>query len=166
MRKFKYIFLFLFIQIQLSAQNEANIWYFSEHCGLDFNSGIPVVLHDGQTTSMYGDATISDSSGNLLFYTNHFYVMNREHLIMLNGSGLFYAGVSGRAIVKVHGEDGIYYIFTSVNIGPNIGLYYSIVDLKLDNGRGAVTEKEVPVEAAWDAVDRIATVRQEGTQNV
>jgi gliding motility-associated-like protein len=160
------LLLSLFFSTGLNAQNEANVWYFSERCGLDFNSGIPEVLHNGQTTSMYGDATISDSSGNLLFYTNHSYVMNREHLIMLNGSGLFYAGVSGRAIVKWPGKDGVYFIFTAVNIGPNIGLYYSIVDLKLDNGRGAVIEKEVPVETAWDAVDKIAIVKQECTQNV
>jgi hypothetical protein len=42
-------FLSLLLSTTLFAQNEANIWYFGKHCGLDFNSGVPVALHDGQT---------------------------------------------------------------------------------------------------------------------
>ncbi|MCK9400698.1 MAG: hypothetical protein M0Q51_11990, partial [Bacteroidales bacterium] len=148
------------------AQNEANIWYFSKHCGLDFNSGIPVVLHDGQTHWDLGCATISDSLGNLLFYTATQQVYNKNHDIMLNGSDLIQPGVFGRAIVKWPGQNEIYYVFTTEHPEAYTGFYYSIVDLKLENGLGAVTEKDIPVESGWDAADRIAIVKQENSGNV
>ncbi|WP_168196962.1 hypothetical protein [Flavobacterium alkalisoli] len=37
-----------FFNQAIYAQKEANIWYFGQHAGLDFNSGIPVPLLDGQ----------------------------------------------------------------------------------------------------------------------
>ena len=49
----------LLLSTSLYAQNEANIWYFGNHCGMDFNSGIPVVIHDGQTTEIYVSGTIT-----------------------------------------------------------------------------------------------------------
>ena len=70
------------------AQKEVNIWYFGSHAGLDFNSGMPVPLTDGALLSLEGTATISDEDGNLLFYTDGITVWNRNHNIMLNGSGL------------------------------------------------------------------------------
>jgi hypothetical protein len=55
------------------SQKQGNIWYFGDHASR-FNSGIPVALTDGAlhniNTYSEGTAVISDSSGNLLFYTN------------------------------------------------------------------------------------------------
>jgi len=50
------------------AQGEANIWYFGQNAGIDFNSGSPVALTNGQLVTDEGCATISNSSGQLLFY--------------------------------------------------------------------------------------------------
>jgi len=66
------------------SQKEANIWYFGENAGLDFNSGVPVALLDGQLNTREGCATISDKNGNLLFYTDGITVWNRSHKIMQN----------------------------------------------------------------------------------
>jgi gliding motility-associated-like protein len=150
----------------LYAQNEANIWYFGKHCGLDFNTGSPVVLYDGQTNEKLGNATISDSLGNLLFYSSGHFVYNRDHSVMQNGYDLINAGTYGRAIVKWPGKENLYYIFTALHPQYYLGLYYSIVDMSLDNGLGAVTEKDVQVAAAFDAADRIAAVRQDNSENV
>jgi hypothetical protein len=60
----------LFLSLGCFAQGEANIWYFGSHAGLDFNSGSPVALTDGQLVTEEGCATISNSSGQLLFYTD------------------------------------------------------------------------------------------------
>jgi len=164
------VFLYLFIlslSIKLSyAQNQANFWYFSDYCGLDFKSGIPEVLHDGQTRTNLGNATISDSLGNLLFYTAKFSVFNKNHLIMDNGDGLAYAGTFGRAIVKWPGNDNLYYIFNAIHPQMNTGLFYSVVDMSLDSGLGAVTEKEIPVLSAMDAADRIAIVKKDNSEYV
>jgi hypothetical protein len=34
--------------LAVNAQGEANIWYFGYYAGLDFSSGSPVALTDGQ----------------------------------------------------------------------------------------------------------------------
>ena len=60
----------LTVSKQLYSQREADRWYFGLNHGLNFNSGAPVVLYDGQTYSQYsGVGTMSDSLGNLLFYS-------------------------------------------------------------------------------------------------
>ena len=85
---------------------------------------------------------------------------------MMNGTDLIDPGVFGRAVVKWPGKDDIYYIFTAEFPQVYTGFYYSIIDLKLDNGLGAVTEKDIPVESGWDAADRIAIVEKENSENV
>ena len=52
------------------SQKEANIWYFGENAGLDFNSGTPQPLTGGQLNTFEGCSTFSDNSGNLLFYSD------------------------------------------------------------------------------------------------
>src|SRR6185295_360819 len=74
------------------AQKQANLWYFGEYAGLDFNSGAPVLLTNGQThnstTNIEGCATISDSAGQLLFYTDGETVYNHLHALMPNGTNI------------------------------------------------------------------------------
>ncbi len=167
LRTFWFILLLtFFFSTRLPAQNEANIWYFGYYCGLDFNTGIPVVLHDGPTIADLGVATICDSLGNLLFFTDGIHLFNKNHDIMLNGNDLVLAGVYGRAIVKWPGRDRLYYVFTAEHPSAYTGFYYSIIDMKLDNGLGAVTQKEIPVESAMDAADRVAIVKKENSENV
>ncbi len=63
--------LILFLSTAFAqAQGEANIWYFGQNAGLDFNSGSPVALLDGQINTYEGCAIISTSDGQLLFYTD------------------------------------------------------------------------------------------------
>jgi hypothetical protein len=70
------------------SQGEANIWYFGQNAGLDFNGGSPVALTNGQLATDEGCATISDTNGQLLFYTDGITVYNKNHSIMANGTGL------------------------------------------------------------------------------
>ncbi|MBD10219.1 MAG: hypothetical protein CMC68_05660 [Flavobacteriaceae bacterium] len=52
------------------AQAEASKWYFGTNAGIDFSSGGPIVLTDGQLSTDEGCATISENNGDLLFYTD------------------------------------------------------------------------------------------------
>lgn len=166
MHKIKLILLFLIISNYIFAQNQANVWYFNDHSGLDFNTGIPEVLIDGQTYYFQGCATISDSMGNLMFYTDGEYVFNKNHEVMLNGSDLFLPGVSGRAVVNWPGKSNLYYVFTAINPQIYTGFYYSLIDMDQDNGLGAVIEKDTPIESGWDVADRIAIVQKENSENI
>ena len=132
-----------------------NIWYFGYRAGLDFSSGTPAVLTDGALWSHEGCASICDTEGNLLFYTNggNFSVQdtgavwNRNHQIMPNG--LLYGGchsaIQSSIIIPKPNDPKKYYIFTNdcAERWLKNGLMYSIVDMNLDDGLGDLVTKEV-----------------------
>ena len=79
------LFTFVILNSMLAfSQGEANIWYFGQNAGLDFNSGSPVALTDGQINTLEGCAVLSNNLGQLLFYTDGIRVYNRNHQIMVN----------------------------------------------------------------------------------
>jgi len=129
------------LSLQLYAQGEANIWYFGNKAGLDFNSGSPVALTDGQMVTVEGCAAISNTLGQLLFYTNGITVWNKNHQIMPNGNGLSgdFSSTQSAIIVPKPNSTTSYYIFTVGELGNSDGLQYSIIDMALDNGLGDVT---------------------------
>jgi len=166
----KKILLTLFIILcakLLLAQNEANIWYFHNLCGLDFSSGIPEVLYDGPTDYGPSTATISDSLGNYLFCFEWGFIHTKNGL-MQNGTDMPNPGSSGSAIVKWPGHPGKYYLLVSEYSSLNYDgeFKYSIIDMNLNNGQGAVVEKNIIVEAGWDASDRIAIAKKENSEAV
>jgi hypothetical protein len=137
LRKSTIIFLsHFFICFALQAQQNNN-WYFGQRAGIRFSGSpgqvTPVTLTDGAMITDEGSAAISDSNGQLLFYTNGITVFNRQHQVMLNGNDLKGNISSCQAviIVPVPGNDSIYYIFTTDAIENNFssGYNYSIVNM-------------------------------------
>ncbi len=94
-----------------------------------------------------GCATICDKNGNLLFYTNGITVYNRNHQVMLNGTGLasHISALQSSIIVPWPGNPTLYYIFTTDAFENSFanGYNYSIVDMSRDNGNGEVVTKNV-----------------------
>ena len=135
------LFVLICFVLSIQAQNEANIWYFGNNAGLDFNSGNPVALTDGQMATQEGCASIANSSGQLQFYTDGSTVWNRNHAIMSNGTGLngSFSSTQSAIIVPNPNSTNIYYIFTVDFQGGSNGLQYSEVDMNLDGGLGAIT---------------------------
>ena len=143
MNKF-FTFLLFSFSLSIYAQGEANIWYFGDRAGLDFNSGTPVALTNGKLTTYEGCATISNNSGQLLFYTDGVSVYNKNHLLMENGIDLRGSTTTTQSavIVKKPNSSTIYYIFTCAAQGSDEGIKYSEVDLSLNGGLGAVTSNK------------------------
>jgi hypothetical protein len=105
-------------------------------------------------------AVMSDTDGNLLFYTNGCEVANRNHQTMPNGIGLNpgaindlicpwkgYVVPQGAMALPDPGDTNRYYLLhigasydpvRKLRLGP---LYYSIVDMTLQNGLGDVVSK-------------------------
>jgi len=140
MKKNFYLFIILF-SLNFFAQKEANIWYFGDKAGIDFNSGSPVALLDGALNTLEGCASISDSNGNLQFYTDGSTIWTKDHSVMSNGTGLngnFSSTQSAIIIPKPDASD-IYYVFTVDFQGEPNGLQYSEIDMTLNSGLGAVT---------------------------
>ncbi|MBI3233142.1 MAG: T9SS type A sorting domain-containing protein [Bacteroidetes bacterium] len=136
--------LFLVTGFKINAQNKrANIWYFGVKAGLDFSTDPPTPLTDGQINTIESaGATICDTSGNLLFYTDGKNVWNRQHKLMTNGTGLIAHQTSTQSaiIVPWPEKDSLYYIFT-IDPGSYGGCYWSLVNMNLDSGKGAIVSK-------------------------
>ena len=72
------------------AQKENNVWMLgnqqpNNNCGIDFNSGNPDTFSLTRNMDFFLlNASICDSSGVLLFYTNGQYIANRNHDTLLN----------------------------------------------------------------------------------
>lgn len=139
--KLKFLILILLSSLASHAQGEANIWYFGNKAGLDFNSGVPVALTNGQLNTEEGCATLSNSAGQLLFYTDGITVFNKNHQVMLNGTGLMgdTSTTQSATIVPLPGSANLFYVFTIDAVGRPNGFRYSIIDLNLDGGLGGVT---------------------------
>jgi hypothetical protein len=153
MRVFNVTLFLLFYYLPLKPQaGPYSNWYFGANAGLTFNSGAPVALTNGALTTTEGVATISDLSGNLLFYTNGVTVWDRNHTIMPNGNGLNgdVSSTQSSIIVPVPNSNR-YYIFTSdadATTGSNFGICYSEVDMNGNSGFGVVTaNKNIPLHS-------------------
>lgn len=146
------VFCFILFPLTHSlAQKQANVWYFSARAGIEFNNGKTVPLLDGKASSGEMNACISDKNGKLQFYTDLETIYNRDHQVIVNGNGLRVYGINfgvQTVIVPQPESENIYYLF---HIGSELFepgkviykslLFYSVIDMSLDNGRGAVIEK-------------------------
>lgn len=151
MKKKSYIRIFHFvlglvISQSLFSQRQADNWLVGDF-GLQFIKDSVAIRHDYAQHESRGAGIISDKNGNLLFYTDGFNVWNKNHTLMPNGSNVL--SVSGgpklheSVVIPQPGSESIFYIFTvnAYNGQSASGLYYSIVDLSLNNGLGDVTVK-------------------------
>lgn len=137
------LLIFTFIMsFDLNAQ-QANYWYFGDKAGLNFNNIPPTALTDGQMSTTEGCATVSDSTGHLLFYTDGKTVWNKNHVPMSNGTGLLghESSTHSAIVIPKPGSNTIYYVFTAdadENHGA-AGYRYSEIDMSLNGGLGDVT---------------------------
>ena len=156
----KYLFASIFTILWgscLFSQGPANNWYFGYNAGISFTPGPASALLNGQMTSLEAAASISDISGNLLFYTNGITVWNASHTIMQNGTGLIgNQSTSQTLIVPQPGSANLYYIFHTDIFGGANSLRYTVVDMSLNNGLGAVTVKNTLLHS--NSSERIAAV--------
>lgn len=135
--------LLLLITTQLLvAQTRADHWYFGQKAGLIFTANGVQVNTEGQMQTHEGSASISTPCGDLLFYTNGETVWDRRHQIMQNGSGLLGHNSSTQsAIIVPHpGNDNLYFLFTTDQLGGDNGLRYNLIDMTLNNGNGAIVQ--------------------------
>ncbi len=162
---------FFFFQIFSSlAQGRDNFWIlgYKYSNGTNGNSilnfdTLPVVPHkvDMGLNFLESNACISDTRGNLLFYTNGVKILNRYGQTMVNGDSLNpgpYASSfqnhglrigQGQIIIPFPGDTNKYYLFHETidfngNTTQPFHLFYSIIDMSLDSGKGAVSQKNIP----------------------
>ena len=169
MRTVTIVFL-LFSSIAF-AQKQGNIWYFGKRIGMDFNTVPPTFI---DTSSMghivacgqghiEGTASIADSTGQLLFYTNGKKVWNQDHLQLQNGSGLMGGTSSTQSslIVPKPNSQTEFYLFTTDDFCNDLanGFRYSLIDMCGDNGLGQVKPSEKNVFLLGTVAEKLAATR-------
>lgn len=152
----------------LLAQGISNNWLFGYS-----NSGRSMVNFDSLPPTPYlktrkmnfreAQATMSDRNGNLLFYTNGIWIANSTGDTLQNGTGLsvgsFYDqfvndGIPAPQAVMFlpnPADSNLYAMFYqtyTVDVNGYLqppALFYCEIDMSLDNGLGAVTQKNIPL---------------------
>ena len=162
--------LLIFVN-NVNAQYKNTVWCFGDSAGIDFNTTTPVAI-TSSVNSRGGVVSISDSLGNLLFYSggtpnalNAQYpraasVYSFNHQTMLNGDSIVgKAWYREHVIVPSPNSGTLFYLF-SVGVTTNPGFFYSIIDMGATNGLGAVIQKNVALQpSTFYAVDGLTVVK-------
>jgi len=145
--------LFTFVYVSLYSQGYADNWIISNQGGLNFNSGSPVLFTSSanETWPYRGNlACISDKNGNLQFYYTEGVIYSHNNMPMFNGQDVYYFQ-SARDLIRsiiLPQNDSIYYLIhlhQHVLQPQNQGLYYSVINMNLNNGLGAVVQKNIAI---------------------
>ncbi|MBT1685688.1 T9SS type B sorting domain-containing protein [Dawidia soli] len=130
----------------------ANIWYFGNQAGIDFNPvfdnppGAPEAITNPVMDALEGTSTISDRNGQVIFFTDGNTVWNHDFDVVGTDIGGVNDNSSQAAlIIPVPGDETLYYIFTTEEI-PGTGTYrlaYSLYDIKLNFPTGGLRAKNV-----------------------
>ena len=154
------IVILLLASITLEAQRQATVWYFGNEAGLDFSSGAPISLSNGNMIAEAGCSSICNKQGALQFYTNGMQVMNRNHLIMENGDSLYgsqYINQNSVIVPQPFSDDSVYYLFT-INRGDSISRFsYSVINMNMANGMGKLIARNDTLSR--NVVEKIAAVQ-------
>src|SRR5688572_6392937 len=169
MKKLKTVLIFIFLNIPafIQGQNQGinNIWLSGYAGGLgethmDFISGAPVISQNNIPMDFcHAFSSISDSSGNLLFYTNGVYIADATHDTMFFGSQLnpsdfttyAYDGLfipQSNLVVNKPGSNSEYVMFHStLDNWPSstdvlsFHLYLTVINMNGNGALGMVTVK-------------------------
>lgn len=132
-----------------------NWWYFGYAAGLNFNdlqvvnatyTGIPTVLPKavgGQISTREGSFTLSDDQGKLLMYSDGVRIVNKKHVLMTNGTGLFGGESSTQSAIVIPAPNNPtkFYIVTAAQELGAAGIQYDEVDLDPDDPNDFGTKK-------------------------
>jgi gliding motility-associated-like protein len=125
-------------------EQRANIWYFGNRAGIDFNDGT-VPISNTVMNAPEGCAIVCDQNGQTIFFTDGVSVWDRDFNELATGIGGDPASTQSAFIMPVAGDETLYYIFTTQNIfgTSTFELRYSLYDLKANNGSGDLVQQNI-----------------------
>ena len=141
--------LFFLLALSIAQGQHYNNWVFGSNVQVSFNppAPLPRFVDGSAMVTTEGCGSISDSTGRLLFYTNGYKIYDRRHEVMQNGDSILghSSAYQGAVILKQPGSNDLYYVFTTDAYEHNFtnSYRYSVVDMRLNNGFGAVIRKNV-----------------------
>ncbi len=143
------------------APKYGNIWYFGEGRGLDFNISPPTPIYDGLGYGGEGLTTIADpTTGEYLLFFDGDLLFRRGDTSFEDGRKLYGRRTASQSavILPLPGSDRYYYIFyiddMSLPLGPQLGMFYALVDVTAPPGSDIFLERDVLLDPL--ATERIA----------
>ncbi|MBK8414480.1 MAG: T9SS type A sorting domain-containing protein [Bacteroidetes bacterium] len=153
----------------VNAQKRGSVWCFGDSALIDFKDTANIITGTSIVKSRGSCASISDSTGNLLFYTSYdlsiqisgtdpIKVYGKNNQVILNGDSI-QGGAWYRELVIVPDPASInlFYVF-HIGVTQDFGLYYTTVDMAANSGQGAVIQKNVQLEN-FKAVDCLSAIK-------
>jgi len=172
-------------------QQQGSKWYFGNNAGIEFQGGSASPLTDGKLNTIEGSSSINDAKGNVLFYTDGVKIYDKDGnlmgavqydaagkiiidpttskpLISTLAPSLGGSQISTQSALIVpkgtcKGCEYQYYVYTTAEINGTRQLTYSIVDMRKNDGKGAVVESNLPV--AGTSTTALSTERSAGVKN-
>jgi len=166
------ILAFLLISINAVGQGRHNnTWCFGDSAKINFNNGVVNAQGISYINTEKFSSSISDYNGSLLFYIGtpfiqnlsqyEIQILNRNDQVMLNGDSIYGLDAwSSSLIIPFVNDTNRYYALTLYNgVIPYHGIYYSIVDMTLDSGLGAVTARNQQIFSQDYLAPKFAAVK-------
>ncbi|MBK5721448.1 hypothetical protein JGH11_11245 [Dysgonomonas sp. Marseille-P4677] len=165
MKRIFFIISLVLLSITVSAQKEHYNWYFGDKAGLTWKTqqsytaeglhgtpsttlaSIPTAISSSAISTSEGCFSISDVSGNTMFYSNGIKLYNKNDVVMQNGDNLTGHSSSAQSgIVIPYPGQTHKYIAVTLGYSDQNSLCYSVVDMSLDNGLGGVVEGQKNIQ--------------------
>ncbi len=138
-----------------NAQKRGAVWCFGDSALVDFSDTANILTGTSSIKWRGSCVSISDSSGQLLFYAftgiqntslKDTRVNNSAHQIMQSGDSIIgQMWYRELIIIPIPDSDSLYYLF-SIGVTSIPGIYYSIIDLSLNGGLGVVIQKNMQLQ--------------------
>ncbi|RRB03866.1 PKD domain-containing protein [Larkinella rosea] len=150
-------------------QQQGAKWYFGNNAGIDFSGGSPSPLDDGKLNTIEGSSSISNTKGQLLFYTGGVLIYDKNGNLMKPLNPADTAQLQGSqnstqsALIvpqpTCKGCEYLYRVYTTSEINGKKNLTVSVVDMRYNQGIGAIVEKNTLVDSL--TTERLASVRND-----
>lgn len=145
--------------IAMVQAQQANHWVFGDGVHMEFTGSGISFISGSSLVADEGITSISDPSGNLLFYSDGSTVWDATNTTMPNGTGLLGSNTSTQSAVGVPhpGNSDQYFLFTADQASG--GIRYSVIDMTLgSNGDVVSGQKNIAMVSASDATERITAI--------
>ncbi|MEO8148886.1 MAG: T9SS type A sorting domain-containing protein [Bacteroidia bacterium] len=166
--KLSFIIL-VFLGFNLNAQSRRDYWAFGDSAGLQFNGAVVNPI----TASIVSNevaASIADNAGNPLFSIGapflgafRLSVFSWNNQLMTNGDTIYGEATLTQCaiIIPLFGDSNMFYIIHqgTPQSGIPLKLYYSIVDMSLDSGKGAVIIKNMLIDSTNQLCEKRVAVK-------
>ncbi len=157
-------------QLILSSEARAQFaqdWRFGYSARILFNSNPPVGAPNSQLFSDDGCISITDATGQTLFYTSGENLYNRNNVVMSNGNNLRGSQAATQSVLAIPypGQASQHLLFTLGRTSDTMGLNYSLIDMTLAGGLGGIVTGQKNIQLLVGAPTNLLTEKMAATRH-